>query len=366
MRDYSYSRLSLFESCGAAFKFKYIDKLPEAASDALAFGGLIHHIIAEYSKHCMNNGLETDITAMPEIAQRCFYEKPSGLSSDRYPEVLAVAERFAASHALNLNTLVGIEEWVQLWLQGRKYLFRGIIDHLDIDGSHAIITDYKTDWQLRIQEDVEKDFQLAVYAWLITKEYPQVNQFTVRLDFVRHDVVREATLDIGRVVMVENQVMGLIGQVEQAIAKGKFPARPGAFCGWCGYATLCPAAKDIPAEMQPVSTPEAARKAAEELAVLERLVAVRKEALKAYCNVAGPVEVNGVVWGFHLVESRSIEDVEAFVRTMNELGRDPRPFLAVSTTKAKKIFSMPELQTLLKDKSYSKFDSKKVSGGEVA
>lgn len=366
MRDYSYSKLNLFESCPAAFQKKYIEKLPEAPSDALAMGSLIHHIIATYNQHCLKKRLETDITAMPEIVSKCFYEKPWGLTSDKYPEVLAMAERIAASHTVDPNTVVGIEEWVQKWLKGKTYLFRSIIDRLDIVGNTVIITDYKTDHQLRTQADVEADFQLAVYAWQALNEYPQVNEFIVRLDFVRHDVVREATLDIGRVVMVENQVLGLIGQVEQAISKNKFPARPGHFCGWCGYSTICPAAQNIPADVQPCATPEEAKKLAEELLILERQVAVRKESLKQYCNKAGFVEVNGVAWGFHPVESRSVEDVEAFVKIMNEAGRDPRPFLAVSGTKAKKLYGMPELQPILVDKSSSRFDSKKVKGSDVA
>ncbi|HOV79546.1 MAG TPA: PD-(D/E)XK nuclease family protein [Bacillota bacterium] len=349
---------------------KYVKKIPEAASDALAFGGLIHKIIAAYNQHCLNHGLETDITAMAGIARQCFYAEPCGLSSDRFPEVLALAEQIAASHTVNPLTVVGIEEWVQAWLADRKYLFRGIIDRLDIQDNLAIITDYKTDWQLRTQADVEADFQLAVYAWLVAREYPQVDTFTVRLDFVRHGVVRETTLDAGRVAQAEGQILGLIGQVEQALAKGKFPPRPGHFCAWCGYSSQCPAAKSIPADVRPIMTADDARAVAEELAILERQIAVRKEALKNWCNQAGPVEVNGITWGFHLVESRTIEDVPEFVRLMNEAGQDPRPFLAVNGTKAKKIYNNPELmgklQSVIKDRSYTRFDSKKVAGGEVA
>lgn len=367
MRDYSYSRLSLFESCPAAFHMKYVKKIPEAASDALAFGGLIHKIIATYSQHCLSQGLETDVTAMAGIARQCFYDEPCGLSSDRFPEVLALAEQIAASHTVNPLTVVGIEEWVQAWLANRKYLFRGIIDRLDIQDNLAIITDYKTDWQLRTQADVEADFQLAVYAWLVSLEYPQVDTFTVRLDFVRHGVVRETTLDAGRVAQVEGQVLGLISQVEHALAQGKFTPRPGHFCAWCGYSNQCPAAKMIPADVGMITSDEDARKVAEELAVLERQVAVRKKALKNWCNQAGPVEVNGITWGFHLVESRTIEDVPEFVRLMQEAGQDPRPFLAVNGTKAKKIFGNPELveklQSVIKDRSYTRFDSKKVVNG---
>lgn len=370
MRDYSFSRLNLFESCPAAFEMKYVKKVPEAPSEPLAFGGLMHHIIAEYSKHCLQKGLETDITAMPEIAHTCFYGKPSGLDSSRYPEVLSLAEYIAGGRTVNPLTVVGIEEWVQAWLGGKKYLFRGIIDRLDIEDRTAIITDYKTDHLLRTQADVEADFQLAVYAWLITKEYPQVDRFIVRLDFVRHGVVREAVLDAGRVSQVEAQVMGLIGQVETALAKRKLPPRPGHFCSWCGYSAVCPAAKDIPADVRPIATGEDARTVAQELAVLERQVAVRKAALKEYCNQAGPVEANGLVWDFHLIESRTIGDVPEFVRLMQEAGQDPRPFLAVDGTKAKKIYNNPalveKLQAVIKDKSYTRFEGKKVKGGDAA
>jgi len=370
MRFYSYSRLNLFESCPAAFHLKYVQKIPEAAGDALAFGSLFHKIIATYSQHCLDQGVATDVTALPGIARQCFYNEPCGLSSDRFPEVLALAEQVAGSHTVDPATCVGIEEWVQAWLDNRKYLLRGIIDRLDIQANRAVITDYKTDWQLRTQADVEADFQLAVYAWLVSLEYPQVDTFTVRLDFVRHGVVRETTLDAGRVAQVEGQVLGLINQVEHALARGKFTPRPGHFCAWCGYSNQCPAAKTIPADVGMIMSDEDARKVAGELAVLERQVAVRKEALKQWCNQNGPVEVNGVKWGFHLVESRTIEDVPEFVRLMQEAGQDPRPFLAINGTKAKKIFADPvlveKIQSVIRDKSYTRFDGKKVKGGDAA
>jgi putative RecB family exonuclease len=369
MRDYSYSRLNLFENCPAAFCKKYVEKVPEAPSEALATGNLVHKIIAAYSRHCLSQGLESDITAMPGIVRQCFYDQPCGLASDRYPEVLALAQQWADTHTVPLATLVGIEEWMEAWLANRKYLFRGIIDRLEIDGTTAIITDWKTDWQLRSQAEVERDFQLAVYAWLVSREYPQVDRFVVKLDFVRYNVVRQAELDMGRVAQVEGQILGLIGQVEQAIKSGKFPPKPGHYCAWCGYSQQCPAAKNIPDDVRPITSAEDARRVAEELAVLERQIAVRKEALKAWCNQNGPVKVNGLVWGFHLVESRTIEDVSEFVRLMNEAGVDPRPYLTVNGTKAKKIYGNPELverlQPIIKDRSYTRFDSKKV-GGDAA
>jgi putative RecB family exonuclease len=367
MRDYSFSRLNLYESCPAAFRMKYIDKLPESPSEALLTGGLIHRIIAEYTKHCLECGVQTDVTEMSNIVQRCFYDQPAGLESSKYPEILKLAQYFADTHQANIDQLIGYEEWIQAKLAGGKYIFRGIIDRLDIEGSAALITDFKTDYQIRSWADVEHDFQLAVYAWLVSKEYPQVEQFEVQLDFVRFNVQRAAVYERGEVEKIEGQVLALIGQVEQAIAKKAFPPRPGHFCGWCGYSGKCLAAKNIPADMQPITSVEDAQKAAEELAILERQVAVRKEALKDYCSQAGPVEANGLTWGFHRVGGLGIENVEGFVQIINEHGLDPRPYLSVNGTKIKKLWEKNGLGEKLKaiavDKSTTRFEGKKSKVG---
>jgi len=364
MRDYSYSRLNLFESCSAAFKFKYIDKIPEAPSEALAFGGLTHRIIAAYTKHCLECGVQTDITEIPNIVQKCFYDQPAGLNSSKYKDVLDLAQYFADTHQAGLQTLVGYEEWVQAWPAGKKYLFRGIVDRLDIQNEMAVITDYKTDWQLRPESEITNDFQLAVYAWLVSQEYPQVEKFVVQLDFIRYNVQRSTTLEKSQLAQVEKQVLGLIGQVEKAIADDKFPTRPGQFCSWCGYSLKCPAVKNISANVKPITGEEDARAVAEELAVLERQVAIRKEALKNWCREAGPVETNGLTWGFFKVGGPAIEDIDGFVQLMNEHDLDPRPYLSTNGTKLKKLWNDPELAEKLAgiavDKSVTRFEGKKV------
>lgn len=367
MKDYSFSRLNLFESCPMAFRLKYIDKVPEVQGEALAFGSLIHTIIATYSKHCLECGVQTDVTEIPEIVKQCFYEIPAGLVSSRFGDVLAMAQYFADTHMANIQTLVGSEEWVQTWLSGKKFLFRGIIDRLDITEDVATITDYKTDHQLRPESEVANDFQLAVYAWLVSLEYPQIKTFNVQLDFVRYNVQRGTTLEKAQLARVGEQILGLIGQVEETITKKKFPPKPGHFCSWCGYSASCPAAKDIPADVKPITQAEDARKAAEELAILERQVSVRKDALKNWCNMNGNVEANGLTWGFFKTNGQSIEDVDGFAQLLNKAGIDPRPFLSTNGTKLKKLWNDPRvadgLKVLVVDKSTTRFQSKKGGNG---
>lgn len=368
MRDWSYSRLQLYENCPAAFKLRYIEELPEQRNEELAFGSLAHRVFAEYTRQCMARKLETDVTAMDAIVEGLFYADPRDVvSSDRYAEMLDLARSFAASHTVGLATLAGVEEWIEAYVGDGRYLFRGIIDRLDFDFANemAIITDYKTDWQVRSQSEVERDFQLAVYAWLVSREYPNMfREYRVRLDFVRWNVVREAVLRPGDLERVEGQILRLIMRAE---ADREFAPRPGHFCSWCGYAFRCPAVKSLPAEVRAIRDAEEARRVAAELAVLERQVAMRKEALKAWCKVAGPVEANGVTWGFFKSDSVGIADVDSFVSAMNELGLDPRPYLAVSAAPLKRLLAderaAEALKGLLVDRSRTEFRSRKGENG---
>ena len=44
----SYSSISLYQRCPRKWKFRYIEKVPTKASEALAFGGAIHNTIEDY------------------------------------------------------------------------------------------------------------------------------------------------------------------------------------------------------------------------------------------------------------------------------------------------------------------------------
>lgn len=364
MRHYSYTRLGLFEICPRAYKLKYVDRVPEAPSDALIIGRLVHEIIAEYDRHLLANNLETDITVLPEITRRVFYREPNQLGSNRLPEIEAIMETFAQSHIFHPALTVGIEEQIKIQLTP-DITFWGVLDLLEIDGTTATIVDYKTDWAVRSQAEVEKDFQLQVYAWAVTKEYPQVDTFKARLEFVRHAVIREVEIDAAAVAKTEAKLLGLIDQVEKEC---EFAPRPGAGCSWCSYIEMCPALKNLNGQIICKSQEDAVRIAGE-LALLEKQVADRKEALKQWCTVNGMVEANGLAWGFYPTISKSIEDPRRFAEIVSGLGDDPYNYLTVDGRKAKKLWNKPEVAAALEaisvDKSYTTFTSRKLKGGEV-
>lgn len=367
-KPYSHMRFNLFESCPAAFRFKYIEKAPEMPSRALLIGRLIHDIIAKYEKHLVRKQVQTDITTLPGLATQIFYKAPNGLTTADLDEVQSILEAYAQAHALDYSTVVSIEEMMKFPLLDGKVNFWAVIDLLQINGDLAIITDHKTDHQVRSKGDIERDPQLAIYCWAVRKAYPQVERFKVGLDFVRHGVTREAEFDLEIVEKTESRIFGMIDTIER---ERKFEPRPGAFCSMCGYIDRCQAAKDA-AGSGPVAiaTPEDARVWAGRLAVLEAQAERIKNGLKGYCNVAGVVEANGLAWGYHKSESKGVVSTEAFIGVLSAAGEEATPYLSVGATELKKALKNPKLAAalgpVLVDKSYTTFKSVKTKGDEVA
>lgn len=367
MKLCSHSRLALYDRCPAAYDLRYHQNVPEEPSDPLMEGSITHRAIADYNRHLIHHRLETDLTAVAGITRLAWQTEKHSLPAAKLPEIERTMETFARSHALDYGSVVGVEEWFRgLTVAGVD--FRGIRDLLQITGATAIVRDYKTDWQVRSQADVEGDFQLAVYAWATAKEYPQLDKIVAVLDFVRHRVERQVEFDRADTAAVEERLAAMIARVR---ADKKFAPTPGAQCSWCSYTNRCPAVAALSGQGKPVIvTAEDAVRVAGELALLERQVAERKQALQGYCNLAGPVTAGGLAWGFWKTDSRAIEDLAAFRRVLAKHGLDPDLYLRVDAAATKKLWRDDKLAAALEaisvDRSYTRFDSRKVKAGDVA
>jgi ATP-dependent helicase/nuclease subunit A len=78
---------------------------------------------------------------------------------------------------------------LEIYAEEEDYFLYGIIDKVIIDGNEAIIIDYKTD-EIE-KEEIDDRFlqyliQLKFYAYLITKLYPRISKFLLRIIFLKH------------------------------------------------------------------------------------------------------------------------------------------------------------------------------------
>jgi len=360
MKSYSHTRLSLFEACPYCYRLRYIDKKEPEPSESLLIGRLLHEIIGKYNKHLLGKKVQTDITVIPEITENLLYSPKgdfAGLAPEKANEVLSIATKFSESHVLDLSRVVDVETMNFFVIPQGKFWF--VIDLLMIENSKAEIVDYKSDWNLRSQADVDKDPQLQTYAMCVNKKYPQVEEFDVKLNFIRHSVVRETHLDLEDVGSRERQIMKEIEQIEGTRA---FKPTPGANCSWCDFSELCPLDLEGQAIIQ--NEPDA-QSIAGEILVLEKKVKDRKDVLSQFCAKGGPVDVNGERFNHFKTESEGFPDVRSFMRVLENHGKDPFELLRVDGKQVKTLWGESteldtELEKISADRSYTRFSHKKI------
>lgn len=355
MARYSYSKLNRYEQCPLSYKRYYIEKRAEIKSDAAAKGSFVHAAIAAYDRHLVEAGLATDITWAPE-AILAAYGAMNGegirLAAAAAAEAEEIFRRFVDSHILNPESVAAIEEGFEFDFEAGR--FKTIIDLLCIEEGTPIIRDYKTNLSITSQAEVEKDFQLGVYAWSVWKVWGYEG-VRAMLDFVRFGATREVSYDLEALHKIEGNIIRLVATIE---ADRKFKPTPGAHCSWCSWSEECPAISNMPVV---VTCAQDAHRVASELALLRKQVKDREDALRPWCNLEGSVTAGGLTWAFW-PEPKTVWDVREFLAVMGDPGWD---YIRVSGTEAKKLLKKDGerlARCYTKDKS-TKFKCKKA--GEI-
>ncbi len=173
----------------------------------------------------------------------------------------------------------------------------------------AIVCDWKTGWYVppetpEDRPDADADhlsyrgwFQQRFYGWLVLRNFPAVQTVTFREVYPRRGEVRNATLRRTDLEHVEHELADLAFQLDRALAGGTDPKTnplwrpsPGRHCSWCSKPAACPIEREARGRGA-VTDEEAAKRYAAEFVVADRVRKHRAEALKAWVDVFGPVEV---------------------------------------------------------------------------
>lgn len=347
---WSQSKLCMFECPRAGF-LRYVEKRPEPENEPARFGNLIHAAIAAI----IGSGMRLE---------------PKEAVTQAAREVLGVTvEQVLESRDLIANLkievdptrVIGVEEEIVRPLSGGRAFYAGI-DVLEIDGSHAIVTDWKTDRATRSLENVARDLQVRSYAWAVLDEYPYLESVTVTLYFVRYNhpvsvtFLREEVAGIGE--FLDSQAR----EIEERISSpgSKWPAAPGERCRFCSYSLDCPAVETGKTVLMVRSSDEALAVAAE-LAAAERRITVLKDALKQWVNQHGSVEYGGEVWGFWTNSWYELRPgvLEKFVSLLKEKGCIPDSYLKPNGKTVPALLDDPDFAALIVRKSYPRFESRK-------
>jgi superfamily I DNA/RNA helicase/RecB family exonuclease len=233
----SASALQTYEICPLQFKLEREWKIPGEVPAAMEYGGTIHRVLlAYYCSVRKGRPMEEDelialfqadlaATGIEERYQHDLYEE-KGIEELR--GFLAACNRAAVPQVLHT------EERFEVQIGAANVV--GRIDRIDqLDDGRVLITDYKTG-RPKSQDDADKSLQLSIYALAAREKWGyQADQVAFyNLEENSSVVTRRSQIQLQECKQKVEEVAG-------KIAAGEFDAKPGFYCSFCAYRSLCPA-----------------------------------------------------------------------------------------------------------------------------
>jgi putative RecB family exonuclease len=244
------SRAADFMQCPLLYRFRVVDRLPEAPSPAAVRGTVVHAVLER-------------LFDLPAAGRTL--EAAVGLVAPQWEQVRQEAPELAA-------LFDGDAEAIRAWLNGAQDLLarwfeledptrlepadrelyvettlddglvlRGYVDRLDVapDGRMRVV-DYKTGRAPSELYEAKALFQMKFYAlvlWRLRGALPSMLQ----LVYLGSGEVLRYAPDEADLLATERKVKALWVAITKAARTGDWRPSPGRLCDWCDHRTLCPA-----------------------------------------------------------------------------------------------------------------------------
>lgn len=242
------SRAGDFMTCPLLFRFRTIDRLPQAPSPAATRGTVVHAVLerlfdlpaAQRTVAAAESLLRPEwdrlVDAEPGVA--ALFDDDAALAT-WLDSARALLEAYFSLEDPRRLEPARREEHVQVVLPSGLRL-RGIVDRVDVAPSGAVrVVDYKTGRSPREAFEGKALFQMKFYAlvlWRTTGVVPTLLQLMYLGD---REVLRYAP-DEEDLLATQRKLLALWSAIERAVEARDFPPNPSKLCGWCDHQALCP------------------------------------------------------------------------------------------------------------------------------
>ena len=252
MATYSNSRVSTYENCPYQYKLKYIDRVEvDIPTTIEAFmGDMVHQTLEKLyrdKKFQKDVPKETLLKFYKEKWDKEFTKEikivKKDLTAENYKKM---GEKFVSDYYDTYKnddmTILDIETQDRMTLpDGNQWHVR--IDKLGCKGSTYYVCDYKTNSRMKDQEEADSDRQLAMYSSWVKDKFKDAKKVVLKWHMLafNKEVTSERTEK--QLKELQEDVVSLIKEINQATKAGNFPRKQSALCDYCLYKDLCPSFK---------------------------------------------------------------------------------------------------------------------------
>ncbi|MEY2635290.1 MAG: hypothetical protein RIS75_1230 [Actinomycetota bacterium] len=260
------SRANQFRDCQLLYRYRTIDRLPEAPSQAAVRGTLVHSVLEKmfetqpelrdvdtvisYLPGALDAMLEEspinvyaidgDLSWTPEVESFDVHPKPSVAAVTQFLDVAEglVRSYFSLETPSMLNP-TALELKVAHKLSSGTDI-HGIIDRFETTADGAVrISDYKTGKAPDPRWAAKSWFQMLFYALVIWREKGVIAQ-ELRLIFLGNSQILTKQPTEAELLEIENQINQIASEIEHAIVTGEFFPRKSGLCQFCSHQAICP------------------------------------------------------------------------------------------------------------------------------
>ncbi|MBX9641092.1 MAG: RecB family exonuclease [Mycobacteriaceae bacterium] len=249
------SRAADFKQCPLLYRFRAIDRLPEAPSTAQLRGSVVHAALEQlYGLPAPQRGPETAYSLLDAAWDRVIAGQPelaADLPADLRTELLTEARALLSGYyRLEDPTRFEpqcCEQRVEVELADGT-LLRGYIDRIDVAVTGELrVVDYKTGKAppaaragFDFKAEFKALFQMKFYAVALLRSRG-VLPARLRLIYLADGQMLDYAPDHDELLRFEKTLMAIWRAIQVAGQTGDFRPSPSRLCDWCPHQAHCPA-----------------------------------------------------------------------------------------------------------------------------
>jgi len=241
------SSISAFKECPLAFRFSYLERLPEPPSAPASKGTLVHRALELLMCRPPDDRSISAALADLDRARAELAPDPEFAGLELTPEewtqfhadAEALVHRYFELEDPSTVNPIGLELKLQADIGGVR--LRGVIDRLELDADgELVITDYKTGGVPSERFEGKSLSGVHLYS-LLCEQMLGRRPARVQLFYLKKPEMIIATPNDQTTTAVERRTTALWTAITRACSTDDFRPHRSKLCDWCAFQAYCPA-----------------------------------------------------------------------------------------------------------------------------